>query len=521
VEQVDIDCKKFSKDIRSLDKEMRSWDAFTGLDNSVKNMITSLHAMNELQNPAIRDLHAPTVPLLLQVNFTMSEDTTLADLLQLNLHKFEDEVRGIVDKAMKELGMEKVLNTLDITWATMRFEHEPHARTGIVLLKSDETLIEMLEDNQVQLQNLMTSKYLAFFLQEVSAWQQKLSTADSIISIWFEVQRTWSHLESIFISSEDIRSQLPEDSKHFDSIDQDFKKLMADAVKTPNVIEATNKPGLYDKLEALQKRLALCEKALAEYLETKRLAFPRFYFVSSADLLDILSHGNEPVEVSRHLPKLFDSLAKLKFKMSPDKKPLKVGLGMFSMDEEYVPLDADCDLSGQVEVWLNRVLVSMRSTLRCLIPEAMVTYEEKPREQWVFDYPAQVALTCTQIWWTTEVGIAFSRLEEGYENAMRDYNKKQISQLNALISLLIGNLTAGDRMKIMTICTIDVHARDVVAKMILAKVESAQAFTWQSQLRHRWDEGKRHCYTNICDAQFQYSYEYLGNTPRLVITPLT
>ncbi|XP_075576162.1 dynein axonemal heavy chain 17 isoform X2 [Pelecanus crispus] len=521
VEQMDIDCRKFAKDIRRLDREMRSWDAFTGLDTSVKNMITSLRAVNELQNPAIRDRHWHELMQATKVNFTMSEDTTLADLLQLNLHKFEDEVHGIVDKAMKESGMEKVLNTLDTTWATMQFEHEPHARTGIMLLKSDEVLIETLEDNQVQLQNLMTSKYLAFFLQEVSGWQQKLSTTDSVISIWFEVQRTWSHLESIFIGSEDIRSQLPEDSKHFDAIDQDFKKLMADAVKTPNVIEATNKPGLYDKLEALQKRLVLCEKALAEYLETKRLAFPRFYFISSADLLDILSNGNEPVEVSRHLPKLFDSLAKLKFRMSPDKKPLKVGLGMFSRDEEYVPLDADCDLSGQVEVWLNRVLASMRSTLRHLIPEAMVTYEEKPREQWVFDYPAQVALTCTQIWWTTEVGIAFSRLEEGYENAMRDYNKKQITQLNALISLLIGNLTAGDRMKIMTICTIDVHARDVVAKLILAKVESAQAFSWQSQLRHRWDEGRRHCYANICDAQLQYSYEYLGNTSRLVITPLT
>lgn len=53
-------------------------------------------------------------------------------------------------------------------------------------------------------------------------------------------------------------------------------------------------------------------------------------------------------QVSRHLPKLFDSLAKLKFKMSPARKPLKVGLGMFSRDEEYVPLDGDCDLSGQV-----------------------------------------------------------------------------------------------------------------------------------------------------------------------------
>ena len=76
---------------------------------------------------------------------------------------------------------------------------------------------------QVQLQNLMTSKYIAYFLEEVSGWQKKLSTSDQVIGIWFEVQRTWSHLESIFIGSADIRNQLPEDSKRFDSIDTDFK----------------------------------------------------------------------------------------------------------------------------------------------------------------------------------------------------------------------------------------------------------------------------------------------------------
>ena len=52
---------------------------------------------------------------------------------------------------------------------------------------------------QVQLQNMSTSKYIAHFAVEVSSWQKKLSTADQVISIYLEVQRTWSHLESIFI----------------------------------------------------------------------------------------------------------------------------------------------------------------------------------------------------------------------------------------------------------------------------------------------------------------------------------
>ena len=51
--------------------------------------------------------------------------------------------------------------------------------------------------------------------------------------------------------------------------------LVKDINVTSNVVGATNQEGLYERLEALQGQLTLCEKALAEYLETKRLAFPR------------------------------------------------------------------------------------------------------------------------------------------------------------------------------------------------------------------------------------------------------
>ena len=80
----------------------------------------------------------------------MDENTTLSDLLSLNLHNFEDEVRNIVDKAVKEMSMEKVLKELDITWSAMEFDHDKHPRTGLTLLRASEEVIETLEDNQVR-----------------------------------------------------------------------------------------------------------------------------------------------------------------------------------------------------------------------------------------------------------------------------------------------------------------------------------------------------------------------------------
>lgn len=136
-------------------------------------------------------------------------------------------------------------------------------------------------------------------------------------------------------------------------------------------------------------------------------------------------------------------------------------------------------------MWLNKLQDIMRSSIRHYFGKAIVTSEAKPREKWLFDFMAQVALCGSQIWWTSEVNMAFSKLELGFENALKDFYKRQLAELSSLITLLVGKLTKEDRQKIMTICTIDVHSRDVVNKLILAKVEVGSAFQWQSQLKHR------------------------------------
>ena len=76
-------------------------------------------------------------------------------------------------------------------------------------------------------------------------------------------------------------------------------------------------------------------------------------------------------------------------------------------------------------------------------------------------------------------------------------------------------------MKIKTMITIEVHARDVLQNLINDRIETAASFAWQKQLKYRWDDDARDCFINIADAEFKYSHEYVGNCGRLVITALT
>lgn len=74
---------------------MRGWDTFISLEALLKNMVTSLRAVSELQNPAIRERHWRQLMAATKVKIVIDENTVLEDLLQLNLHLFEDEVRCI------------------------------------------------------------------------------------------------------------------------------------------------------------------------------------------------------------------------------------------------------------------------------------------------------------------------------------------------------------------------------------------------------------------------------------------
>lgn len=109
--------------------------------------------------------------------------------------------------------------------------------------------------------------------------------------------------------------------------------------------------------------------------------------------------------------------------------------------------------------------------------------------------------------------------------------KENLDRIKNRISKLIGrvreDLTSEIRIKIITIITIDVHSRDVIQNFYDQKIPSADHFDWLKQLKFYLDNKKdkkdefKSCESKICDWSTWYNYEFIGNTGRLVITPLT
>ena len=108
---------------------------------------------------------------------------------------------------------------------------------------------------------------------------------------------------------------------------------------------------------------------------------------------------------------------------------------------------------------------------------------------------------------------------------MPEYAEKCTAQLMDIVELVRGRLTKLQRKTLSALVVIEVHARDVVAQLAKQGVASPDDFEWASQLRYTWDEneetGEAAVKVRMINAAVWYGNEYLGNSSRLVITPLT
>ncbi|XP_063362018.1 dynein axonemal heavy chain 3 [Cydia amplana] len=512
-EQIAEDVEAWWKLLYKLGKQMFEYPGAKRIADMVRNKVEKfkvlLPVLCGICNKGMRERHWAKISDLIGQPVVHAPETSLADMVEQGVHVFAAQLEEIGQYASKEYSLEKALNKMKEEWVGVKFEVLPYRDTGIGILTGLDDVQQQLDDHILKSQTMRGSPYVKAFEADMAAWEEKLISMQDILDQWLMCQATWMYLEPIF-SSEDIMRQMPTEARNFRDVDKEWRTIMTATMKDPMVLTATDFPQLLKKLKYSNSLLDDIQRGLNDYLEKKRLFFPRFFFLSNDELLEILSETKDPMKVQPHLKKCFEGIYTLEFNAA------KEIVGMASAEGEVVKLSSSiqpADAKGMVERWLQQLEHQMIVSLRDVGSEAVNAYPITKREEWVLIWPGQIVQTGSCVQYTAEA------IEAIQTHSLPDMVSRSTEQINGLVYLVQGDLEPGNRVTIEALIVIDVHGRSILEEMVDKGVSDIADFNWISQLRYYWRGDKVTC--SMITTDVDYGFEYLGNIGRLVATPLT
>ncbi|XP_075905861.1 cytoplasmic dynein 2 heavy chain 1 [Nelusetta ayraudi] len=444
---------------------------------------------------------------------TTLERLTFSDILSVANTIVEKavELKDLNGRAQAEVTIREALRELDLWGAAATFnltEYTDSSRRTLTLIKDWKDVVNQVGDNRCLLQSLKDSPYYRSFQDKVSLWETRLSDLDEYLLNLNAIQRRWVYLEPIF-----GRGALPREEARFKRVDEDFRSIMSDIQRDNRVASLSSRAGIRNSLVTILDQLQRCQKSLNEFLEEKRSAFPRFYFIGDDDLLEILGQATNPTVIQSHLKKLFAGIHSVVF----DDQCQHI-VAMCSLEGEVVPLRNLVRISSLVEVWLSELSAEMKETLKQLLYECLSAGRKGGVDP--SRYPSQILCLAEQIQFTEDV-----------ERALKEQNMQQLAmELNAKLEhYTTVDTSAKDptdtesgvlQLKLKALILDVIHNIGVVKQLHQAGVTGADAWAWKKQLRF-YMRADRCCVIHMVDAQFSYTYEYQGNAAKLVHTPLT
>lgn len=156
------DVKKLQKVTKDI-KCDRKCNAYVGLMQDIKSWLVFLPLIAELRDEAMRERHWTALKKEIKHEFDVDDKLTLKDVYNLNLNQQSEAVEEITDQAKQEARMEKTLNKLEEIYSQVEFEVQQYGNTDVYMLKMLEEDFEALEENQVSVNAMFSSRFLLTF----------------------------------------------------------------------------------------------------------------------------------------------------------------------------------------------------------------------------------------------------------------------------------------------------------------------------------------------------------------------
>ncbi|KAL7667891.1 hypothetical protein ACOME3_008618 [Neoechinorhynchus agilis] len=479
--------------------------------------IASNSIISDLRSETLKDRHWASLTQLLGRRWPPLKDLTLGDVWDSDLQANERQIRDIVAVAQGENALEEFLKQLSDLWKTYKLDVTLYGRSNkVYIIRHWDDLLEKIRENLNSINSMKMSPYYKQFIEESNIWEDRLNRMNMLFETWIEVQRRYLYLDGLFGQGADVKQLLPLESHKFASVSSDFVGLMQRVAQTPNVLDVLAFHSIQKWLSRLLDVVIKIQKALGDYLEKERSAFPRFYFVGDEDLLEMIGNAKDAIKVQKHAKKMFAGVSGFLTDETGDEHIIT---GIVSKEGEEVPLSTPVKVNefANINGWLSALEKAIRTSLERLLNECFehllsLDFDNNFIE-WIDRFPAQLVVLAVQCEWTKST--------EQVMNAGGDletvYGKIQ-DHLDHLASEVLKQHPPIRRKKLEHLIIEYVHERDIIRDLLQSKEDE---FVWQSQMRFYYDPKSKFLKIFMADAEFIYGYEYLGVQEKLVQTPLT
>lgn len=489
-------------EIHSKDQEIEKIETVESesfVKRRIREIRNGIEWIQLLRGDELAEEHWTELKLILKLDVSQSRDITLGHLLRCckNIQENEDRVKEIAKRASAESGIRQALVELE-AWEGSTLlplqESLDSKNCKIFLVGEYGPLLVRAGELRLLLEGARGAPGYERFASRASRCEAALFELEERIKILSLLQRKWVYLEPVYGGG-----AAPNDSGKWLRADKEFRYVMNEVVKDPRIPSLRKLP--LPALTNLKDLLDRCQRSLDEFLEEKRSSYPRLYFLSDEDLLELVSVTGKGLE--NQLPKLYQGVGTI------ERENILIR-SVISPEGEVLKLPQPVDTSESLPQWLTNLEESMRNALRQSLSKCLSDSSADPSV-----YPSQILLLSGRILFTEKCETA---IKEGQHSM-----KKLLEYLESQRAKFRGLEDVGDRLtalKARGLLLDTVHHLQVTRHLLAIMTGKENvSWSWSRQLRsYRRGNG---AVVRCAGAEFPYRFEYQGAALGLVRTPLT
>ena len=500
-----------------------------------------LPVLYDLINPDFKANHIGDLGHAIGIPIPENLEINLLTLIEMGILDKREE---IAERSIYATGQKKLNATLDKLkekYKQMKFDLISFNESEVFILKDIEPLCEEIDNILTKIVSLSSSKFAKFLQKDIHYIWSNIAKAQDIIDAWLKTQKLLTQLQQIFAFG-DLKKQLSEEYPKYLGVENQWKNLMEQIKGSPQLSEVVQMIKIKENFINWGRILEEVNQSLNAFLNTKRDAFPRFYFVSNEELTLMLAQCSEPAIIAtKYIQQVFEGMKYLTYSTKdfyfnvPNYETNEVFKKEYHLRtiESFVseqgekvlfntPINPHQEIKQReetiyvteaLEKWLGDVEFQMKLTLKKIFKECyfslnphLMKYfnelEEKDKKiidipkiknknkikrvDWAMSHIEQAVLTISQLDWTQRTEEAINKVKENPDSLKQLHEKDKNTLLELIVAIRSSsnNFTKTFKKTLVSLIIQDVHANDVIDYLYKNGVNSSSDFDWISQLRY-------------------------------------